>query len=118
MIRNTLYICKDCGEVFERPKEILGHGYIPFDGDTPNEYVCPHCEGDYYVSADECRGCGDIFEESELEYGMCRKCLGEYAAEYAKDYVMDDPDVRDGFAWWLQGKLKKERGDSRNASDD
>ena len=117
MIHGTLYKCKDCNEVFERPKEILGHGWIPSDYDSPNEYVCPYCESDYYVPADMCCGCGKIFAEEELEYGLCPDCLAEQAKEVASEYVMGDPDVRDGFAWWLQGRRNKEMRDAARAKD-
>lgn len=112
MIHNTLYICNTCGNVFERPKKLLGHGWTPRDGDCPNEYVCPQCESDNYENADSCVECEGVFKESDLQYGLCRECLNDKAKEYAAEYVMNDPDVRDGFAWWLQGKRAKERRDA------
>lgn len=112
MIRNALYVCKDCGSVFKQPKEILGHGWIPMDYDSPNEYVCPTCNSDDFVSADMCAICEEVYSEEELEYGVCPTCLKEQADEYASEYVMGDPDVRDGFAWWLQGKRRHERRDA------
>lgn len=112
MIHETLYICRDCGHKFERPKEVRGHGWNPMDGDLPDEYVCPVCGSDYYDSADKCVKCEEVFFEDDLEYGLCPDCLAEEAKEYASEYVMNDPDIRDGFAWWLQGKRAKERRDA------
>ena len=112
MIRNTLYMCKNCRQTFEKPKVLVGHGWIPRDNDSPDEYVCPYCDSDYFATADACAECEEIFFEDDLEYGLCRGCLEKQAKEYAAEYVMNDPDIRDGFAWWLQGKRAKERRDA------
>ena len=102
MILGAKHICNNCGNVFEHPKVLYGYDPMyPRDSDCPNEYVCPSCESDDYENADECVDCGKVFRTHMLEYGRCKDCLRKAAEEYAADFIMQDRDVRDSFAWWL-----------------
>ena len=102
------YICNKCGEEFEHPKVLFGYNPdYPRDGDCPNEYVCPYCESDDYDLAYNCESCGDLHRDHELMYGVCRDCLALEADHHAADYVMNDPEVRDSFAWYMHLRRHK-----------
>lgn len=104
MIYGALYVCKKCGMEFEKPLRTYEGGYEeePF-------YVCPHCYSDNFVAADTCAKCGHTFPADELLSGYCQDCLDDYAHEYARDFVMNDPDERELFAWWLERRNREER---------
>ena len=74
------YICLNCNETFDEPKEYVEtHGLdIP-----PYEilYKCPYCGGDY-VKAYECDTCGCYINGTyvKLESGerICENCYTKY----------------------------------------
>ena len=68
-----MYICLECGEIFESPKRIIDEEYY---GCYQYDYVCPYCGGDY-VEVVECLGCGKNFGEEDLTEGFCKKCEKE-----------------------------------------
>lgn len=81
-----MYICLECGEVFEHPKEYKEY-YVNEVINGTNSYTyyaCPRCEG-AYEEAVECEECGDFVPKSEINYvlqgekfiRMCNKCYEE-----------------------------------------
>lgn len=79
-----MFICKDCGLIFEHPKNIcenLTPGYTPAEP-TMNRYYtgCPRCEG-VYESAIECAHCNKFYEKENLEFYKgeywCHECVEE-----------------------------------------
>lgn len=73
-----MYMCRECGRVFEAPetvKESRGGGTY---GTYYEEFgVCPHCASDDIAEAYQCEGCGEWFEEDEIQDFYCYKCLKE-----------------------------------------
>ena len=71
-----MWICKDCGEVFEEPIVTrddpspagvsLSSGYYEFES-------CPRCESFDIEKATECRSCGEWFDGDML----CDNCKEE-----------------------------------------
>lgn len=60
--------CLDCGCVFEELAEWTEpHGEIM--------HGCPNCHVGEIVEAGTCRGCFEVFAESELYGGYCKNCL-------------------------------------------
>lgn len=110
MIEGGLYICNDCGAVFENPKKICGHGtYTRHDWDSPDEYVCPACGSDYFSQASRCEECKDVYADDYLTYGLCECCIKELAKKHAVDFVADDDDAFDSFAFWLHCRRGRDK---------
>ena len=74
-----MYICQECGAVFEEPKIFLeqhpyGLGYA-----EERWVVCPRCSNADFDDAEMCDGCGEYF--AELEEGLCEECYAELEDE-------------------------------------
>jgi hypothetical protein len=77
--RETMFICNECGFVFEEPKE-----YFETHGLSTPPYerwlVCPNCEDNDIVEAIECFRCGSLISEHDarvddnLEHRYCNIC--------------------------------------------
>lgn len=71
-----MFICLDCGCVFEEGKQYIddGHDRPPYD----TFYGCPRCAGDY-AETDICDSCGEwIDTETYVEvngYKYCENCF-------------------------------------------
>ena len=69
-----MYICGDCGKLFEEPKEwSQNHGEPHL---TERWSGCPHCGGGF-EEATECEKCGEYFEADSLYCGYCGDCFNE-----------------------------------------
>ena len=71
-----MYICLDCGHVFDEPDtwnehHPYGEGYA-----TEAWSGCPRCKGGY-EEAVECNVCGEYFSKSDLTDGICDRCYEE-----------------------------------------
>ena len=75
-----MYICLDCGHIFDEPKEwVETHG---FDYGPYEEWSgCPRCGG-AYEKAVECDICGEYYRKSELTDGLCDNCYEEEEEDY------------------------------------
>lgn len=74
-----MYICTDCGHIFEDGEEAIREEKHPYGDTTASEYfsVCPVCGGDF-ETAQTCKKCGGAFLEGELIGGYyCEECLQE-----------------------------------------
>ena len=60
-----MWICNDCGAVFENPREYYEHdtGYYGMD--------CPHCGSDDIDEAKRCSECDEWVNEKNLVNGLC-----------------------------------------------
>ena len=66
-----MYICKECGFVFDEPKELVEtHGLSTPPYET--WYVCPNCNDTAICEAQECERCGTVC--AELSKGLCDVC--------------------------------------------
>jgi hypothetical protein len=66
-----MFICTECGLVFDEPKiffEKHGLDAPPFERWS----VCPRCEENDFVEAEECERCGRLCVA--LEDGLCDPC--------------------------------------------
>ena len=74
-----MFICNECGEVFEEAKVIeerhpYGEGYA-----TEEWFVCPHCGDSHIEEAKKCSRCDEYVADSETTLGeglqpLCRLC--------------------------------------------
>lgn len=71
-----MWICNDCGEVFENPREYYDHGtgYHSLD--------CPHCGSDDIDEAERCAECDEWVIEKNLVNGLCPACIEKHAVDY------------------------------------
>lgn len=78
MEETKVYICKNCGEIFEEPK-IVKESRGEFWGHPAFEdcYYSPCCGCDY-DEAIECNICGEWYSEDDLCMGVCSKCIDDY----------------------------------------
>ena len=70
-----MYICNNCGEVFEQADIVeerhpYGETYA-----TENWYVCPYCGDTSFDEAQKCERCGVYV--AELDEGLCDCCHGD-----------------------------------------
>ena len=70
-----MYICYECGALFDTPDTYVerhpyGMGYA-----TERWSMCPCCESNDYGTAQECKECGEYV--AELEDGLCEECWEE-----------------------------------------
>lgn len=87
-----MYICKECGKVFEEP-------VVMYDDPSPSgislsagayEYhACPYCESDDVGEAVECPCCGEYHDYDDGI--VCKECRDGIAGE------LDEIRIRNGF---------------------
>ena len=70
-----MYICEDCGEVFEDAKTIEEHHPYGMTYATELWAVCPHCESTNFDEAKQCERCGELV--AELHDGLCDICYSD-----------------------------------------
>jgi hypothetical protein len=74
-----LYICLDCGQVFNRPY-VSRETHYEVDGNPTETFdLCPSCFSSDIEEADVCAICGVYIGESQAKYHLCPEC--EQAAE-------------------------------------
>ena len=76
-----MYICKDCGALFEEP-------VVWYDDPSPTgvslpsgcyEYhECPSCGSDDFTEAKECEACGDHYDGDSI---LCPSCMERFGME-------------------------------------
>lgn len=109
MINDVVWKCLSCGKTFDEPRKHPGHGSIPHDWDSPDEYTCPYCDSDDIVFADWCAECENVFPTEELHYGFCEDCIDKLADEYGRDYIMSSREIWDDFAWYMHKRRHERR---------
>ena len=117
-----MWICNDCGAVFENPDEYYEHdtGYHGMD--------CPHCGSDDIDEAKRCAECDECVNEEKLVNGLCAACIEKHAADYetVKAYGGDRKEaveINRLFAWAftpaeIEEILERELKNSGNAEKD
>ena len=70
-----MFICNECGELFEEPIYIKEHH--PYgDGYATEEWaVCPYCKENDLDVAERCIQCGEYF--ADLTSGLCDICYDD-----------------------------------------
>ena len=70
-----MYICNDCGAVFEECK--VEYEFHPYGSGTAKEewWYCPNCDSADFEEAKECKRCGEYFVS--LTDGLCDLCYEE-----------------------------------------
>ena len=74
-----MYICNNCGEVFETPDTYKEHH--PYGMTTASEEwaVCPSCGDNDFSEAKQCMLCGEYV--AEIDLGLCDVCYGDMYGE-------------------------------------
>lgn len=70
-----MYICNECGEVFEEPKIYEEHHPYGMGYAVEKIAVCPHCKDTDIDEAKVCQRCGEYV--AELYDSMCDACYGD-----------------------------------------
>ena len=70
-----MFICEDCGYVFEEPKTIEEHHPYGMGYATEQLAVCPHCRSYNFDEAKQCDRCGEYV--AELHDGLCDICYSD-----------------------------------------
>lgn len=117
-----MWICNDCGAVFENPSDYYDHGtgYHSMD--------CPHCGSDDIDEAVRCAECGEWVNEKNLVNGLCPACIERHASDYetVKAYGADRKEAVEinGFLAWaftpaeIEEILERELKNSGKAEKD
>lgn len=74
-----MYLCNNCGEVFEEPKTVEEHHPYGMSYAVEKWSVCPHCKDTDFDEAKQCYCCGEFF--AELHEGLCDCCYGDMYGE-------------------------------------
>lgn len=76
-----MYICGDCGAVFEEPAELEETTWA---WGRPEEYIlsrCPRCGSSDFDEAVKCAVCEELFHKENTQMGdngevFCERCIG------------------------------------------
>lgn len=74
-----MYICNNCGAIFETPSIYEEHHPYGMTSATEIWAICPHCEDTEIEDAKQCERCGEYF--AELHEGLCDCCYGDMYGE-------------------------------------
>ena len=80
-----MYICEDCGAVFDDPK-VIGD-------DVDRGECCPDCGSYYFDEALECEECGEYFPAADIygyDHHMCKECLMNHKYDLPLLLKIDD----------------------------
>jgi methionyl-tRNA synthetase len=95
-----MFICDDCGAVFEVP-----HGQMQPHGERYN--VCPACGGGF-SEAKQCPVCGEYHSPEEQRFEVCDTCM---KSKMTKDrviaYAKDRGCEQDLYEWFFDCEFRK-----------
>lgn len=96
-----MYICKTCGQVFDRPGRTVD-GFVDGDGAVCREprSICPQCGDSDITPARSCGGCGGWRGADELLCAGCRQQLRRRFRAFVEDLC---PEERETLDDWLDG---------------
>lgn len=75
-----MYICLECGAVFEQPKRTIER----FEHSRMTIKECPNCQSQALEKATTCDLCGAYISQEQARYGMCSQCEMETDADFKK----------------------------------
>lgn len=86
-----MYICKNCGKAIENEElKSVTHWLDDEFGSTWEQFVCPYCDSDEIVEAEECLHC---HKPKYIKYGeICEDCVKELSTKenFAKSIVVGE----------------------------
>lgn len=95
-----MYICKNCGAVFEEP-DIEAYDPSPDGVGLPRGYYeihyCPMCGGDWIEQADKCPSCGEYFIGG-IVCDDCRETLSDGLNRLRQGMGLNKADFADAIA--------------------
>lgn len=110
-----MYICKECGNVFDTPIDVpTGVSY----GNTYEYWLgCPQCKESHFEEAHRCVWCDEWHTDEELYGGYCKECLLKFAdvATILKWENCTSQHAINDFLMWVLGELYDAGG---NMTDD
>lgn len=83
-----MFICNDCGNVFEEPEYFTWTETLcvldgrPYREDCA-EPICPDCGTTNFEEAYACENCGEWGWDFELTDGLCDKCRKDLENDYS-----------------------------------
>lgn len=89
---SDMYICLDCGEVFDGEDSGTSREWIGEDRYESNSSgwmyytVCPNCGSDEIAEAEMCDECGEYYDKTDMirvgDTKLCKNCASEYFEAY------------------------------------
>lgn len=74
-----MFICTDCGLVFEEVGSYSENHASYGDAPAVEEWsCCPCCEG-CFEEAEQCKICGEFFLQKNVHGGVCNSCIAEHS---------------------------------------
>ena len=70
-----MFICNECGHIFEEPKIIEEHHPYGMGYAVEEWAVCPNCQENDFTEAERCAVCGQ--HVAELTDDLCKECNWE-----------------------------------------
>lgn len=99
-----MYICKECGEVFNEPA-VEYDDPSPYGVGLPSGHYtysyCPKCNCDDIDEASVCVSCGEYFDGDTSVGGLCEWCWESFTLRIAKlkdEMGMDDDEFHEAIA--------------------
>ena len=99
-----MYICKECGKVFEEPCVEhddpspqgvgLASGYYTYT-------YCPHCGSDEFTEADLCLCCGDYIPSGDVLCKDCRADVAQTLTELKESMKLNQDDFEEAVAQYF-----------------
>lgn len=74
-----MYICNNCKSTFAKPDK---NGCWSDRHGLEEYWYCPECGSDMVYEAEECRCCGEYFEEDDLRYIKVDNRFGQHIENY------------------------------------
>ena len=101
-----MYICRDCGELFEHPVTHYDDP-SPYGVSLPSGsyeyYECPECGSDDITEAEECPCCGNHYDGQKV---LCDNCMASLGAElhhlsglFHLDYDLIADAIAEYYGW-------------------
>ena len=89
-----MYVCNDCGYVFEN-FDIIEENRGEYWGVSCTEtiYACPNCKGSF-SEAKQCKKCGYFEADNNLYEGICLKCIEECKNDFDVCYSISKNDLK------------------------
>ena len=85
-----MYICNDCGTVFEEPK----HQHFVFGLNHRRDELCPNCfNDDFEVTEKQCPFTGEFIRSSQDLSDSARKAITDDLNKVLDTYGQTDRDV-------------------------
>lgn len=99
------WICKSCKSTFDQPAMFMDGYTHEFGAERFAVYVCPCCDEETFVEADEC-SCGRLKSTDEILCGDCKAALLRRIGDFFDTLTAEEEQQFDA---WMDGNSIQDR---------